>query len=223
MKRLLIFAKAPVIGLVKTRLAESIGDMAALKVYRWCVETTLKRLANLSDEIIIYVDSKHHLDLFKHWVGPQWKLALQQGEDLGERLAQASQEIFDEGCDRIIFIGTDSPWIAEDDIKNAFLKLDSSDIVIGPTDDGGYYLVGLSKPHASIFNNVTWGSSDVFEQTVENAKSQGLIPAVLDRDYDIDRVDDFERLFNDQRLINETAQLEQFRLLQGGKRNPWQS
>ncbi len=198
-RRLLIFLKEPTPGHVKTRLAASIGKEAAGMVYRACVELTLQRLAHLREEGVLCVDPPEALARTRDWLGPDWTLQAQRGSDLGARLASATGRAFADGAQRVVVLGTDSPWVRERDIVAAFAALRRADVVLGPTTDGGYYLIGLSRLVPEIFEGIAWSSPSVAAQTRANAHTLGLRLAMLRPGYDLDQLDDVRRFVQDER------------------------
>jgi rSAM/selenodomain-associated transferase 1 len=193
MRRLLVFLKYPSPGKVKTRLAAALGDQAASDVYRVCAEVTLERLRRFQPEAALYVDPPEALERVRRWVGPGWSLAPQQGRTLGERLARATGEAFAEGARPVVVIGTDSPWLGESEIEQAFEALRHADVVIGPAQDGGYYLIGLARPTPALFEGVAWSTPQVCATTLAQARLLGLAVHLLGTGYDVDRLEDLER------------------------------
>jgi rSAM/selenodomain-associated transferase 1 len=198
-QRLLIFLKTPTSGTVKTRLARAVGPEAAGALYRACVELTLERLARFQREAVLCVDPPQALAQARDWLGPAWRYQPQQGADLGERLAEATAKAFAEGATRVVVIGTDAPWLDADDIASAFRALERAEVVLGPTDDGGYYLIGLSQPAQALFEGVSWSSSSVFEQTRATASALGLRVETLPPGYDLDHLSDVQRFLAEER------------------------
>ena len=145
MRRLLIFLKCPTPGEVKTRLAASISDEAAAGLYRACAELTLRRLDAFRRDATLCIDPPDALADVEQWLGHGWAVRPQQGVTLGDRLAEATSGAILDGAKHVVVIGTDSPWIDAPAIDAAFAALEQSDVVLGPTEDGGYYLVGLSR------------------------------------------------------------------------------
>ena len=178
---------------MKTRLASSVGDQAASELYRACIALTLERLEALRDDATLYVDPPEALEATRAWLGEAWTIRPQQGTTLGDRLQHANDEIFGNGARYVVTIGTDSPWLSAEDIEEAFNALRISDVVLGPTEDGGYYLIGLSHPAPALFEGIAWSTSEVYEQTVAKARTLGLQVHPLRRGYDIDQLEDVER------------------------------
>ncbi len=199
MRQLLIFVKEPIPGLVKTRLAKAVGPDAAAGLYRACTELTLARLASFQTESAVCVDPPDAVDRVSKWLGPDRTYQPQQGSDLGERLAHATSLAFSRGVQRVVVIGTDSPWLMTDDVATAFETLQRTDVVIGPTDDGGYYLLGLSRASAALFYGVSWGTPSVMRQTLSNARVLRLRVELLRHGYDVDHLKDVERFIEESR------------------------
>ncbi len=193
MRRLLIFVKEPVPGQVKTRLAAEIGAEAACQVYRRCVERTLERLSVLRNEIVLCIEPTDATDRIRTWLGSEWPTLPQWGATLGERLTDAASRTFEEGVQRIAIIGTDSPWINDVLVEEAFSAMERADLVLGPAADGGYYLVGLAKPAPRLFRGISWSTSLVLDQTLTNARTLGRTVSLLPEGYDIDRLTDLQR------------------------------
>ena len=199
MRRLLIFVKHPVPGRVKTRLASSIGAPAACEVSRLCAELTLARLGGFRPEAVLCVDPPSALGAVAAWVGPEWRLAPQIGEHLGARLAHATTDAFRQGASQVVVIGTDSPWLRPAEVERAFALLDCADLVLGPAEDGGYYLVGLSAPAPAVFEGVAWGSPQVCAETQANAGRLALRVSLLPPGYDLDHLADVHRFIDAER------------------------
>ncbi len=199
MRQLLIFLKYPTPGLVKTRLAISLGAEAAAEIARVCTELTLSRLQTFQCDATLYVDPPQQHAQLREWLGPTWRMQPQAGVTLGDRLRDATDRAFAQGAKRVVVIGTDSPWLQPVDIEKAWAALSSTDVVIGPAADGGYYLIGLSQPAPCIFSDVAWSSSAVYVQTQQNTQALRLTLKVLPLGYDIDRMEDVMRFIEDER------------------------
>lgn len=195
---MIIFLKYPTPGRVKTRLAQSIGDEAAAAIYRASVELTLSRLDLFRPNTVVCVDPPADIDKTKQWLENAWHLRAQEGANLGQRLQAATRQAFSEGAKRVIVIGTDSPWLFPGDIMRAFEHLESADVALGPTEDGGYYLIGLSKEAPGLFEQINWSSSAVFKETVSRAGALKLKTSRLQLGYDLDYPADVERFVNEE-------------------------
>jgi len=199
---LILFAKYPEPGRVKTRLAKSIGDIQAASYYKEFLKRIAEKLEGLRDkhEILVYYTPPNKKSGIKKVIGSSFKFFPQTGSDLGERMQNAFMESFRSGFERVIIIGGDSPTLPPEYIERAFEYLrEGTTVVIGPSRDGGYYLVGMKKglnilsPH-SIFSNISWGTSDVLPTTLDRLKSANPSYRLLPEWYDIDTVEDLKLL-----------------------------
>lgn len=188
--RLAVFLRAPRPGTVKTRIAADLGPGQALDIYRDLLARVLAALpARLPVEL------RHTPDD----AGPEleplrrdgWTLAPQGPGDLGERLARAAGEAFAAGVRRWVVVGTDTPEVTAADLAWAFANLASHDVVMGPATDGGYWLLGLSRPAPSLFTGIPWGGDGVAEATTRAAEAAGLRLARLRTLDDIDTASDW--------------------------------
>ena len=162
---LLVFCKNPSLGKVKTRLAKTIGDEKALKIYHALLAKTVTVLEELNVDIhLYYSDFIEQDDLFSTVATQKRK---QIGEQLGERMANAFQESF-MTYDKIVIIGTDLWTLEPQDICEAFQKLENQAVVIGPSKDGGYYLLGLNQFFPEIFKQKEWGTDKVLSSTIKD-------------------------------------------------------
>ena len=195
---ILVFMKSPEKGCVKTRLAASIGEMAALQLYKCFVEDTLSMISQSGYEFNICYYPKHAERGMAEWLGYNHIFWPQEGKDLGERMANAFIRAFAKGCDKALLMGTDIPDLPVSVIDKAFDRLKNKDAVIGPALDGGYYLIGfnsdsfISKP----FENIKWSTKTVFENTVKILETEKAGVHILPQWRDIDRYDDLMALMN---------------------------
>ncbi|MEM7108360.1 MAG: TIGR04282 family arsenosugar biosynthesis glycosyltransferase [Bacteroidota bacterium] len=186
---LIVFCKNPIVGKVKTRLAQGIGPEKALNVYVKLLEHTLK-VASLTrkDYAVYYADYVNNDDL---WNGAVYK-ELQNGLDIGERMNNAIADGLSRGYDSVVLIGTDIYDLSAEIVNDGFAKLFDNEIVIGPAKDGGYYLIGMKKPYSKLFQLKVWSSSHVFEHTLQKVKFLGLTCGLLEKLNDIDCYDDLK-------------------------------
>lgn len=183
---LMIFAKNPVKGRVKTRLAKEIGDNAALDIYNFLLNHTYKVTKNLQvDKVVYYAENFPQQDIFDSEI---FTRELQCGQDLGEKMENAFRDAFANTYKRVIIIGTDLLDISQRDIENAFLQLKKKDVVIGPAKDGGYYLLGMKSLNSKVFKNKAWSTASVLTNTLKDFKKKNVI--LLETLNDIDVVSD---------------------------------
>ncbi|MBA4147657.1 MAG: TIGR04282 family arsenosugar biosynthesis glycosyltransferase [Verrucomicrobia bacterium] len=183
--KLFIFLKAPRPGQVKTRLAASIGAEAAQRAYKTMVEHLLANLRGLTAVQLRFSpeDAEHEL---RAWLGRGFEYRWQGNGNLGERLQKAFQEGFEEGNERVTIIGSDCPYITSEDIEAAFESLKTNDVVLGPANDGGYWLIGLREVQACLFQDIPWSTEAVLETTLKRIVDARLSHQCLRSLSDID-------------------------------------
>ena len=185
---LLIFTRNPELGKCKTRLAATIGDAAALEVYRFLLQHTVTITKNLEvTKKVYYSEAIWENDI---WPNHLFKKALQNGSDLGERMADAFRHGFEAGFERIIIIGSDMYDLSARDLEKAFDHLNTADFVLGPANDGGYYLLGMKAFLPSLFQQKSWGKSNVLSDTLADLKNEKV--ALLHSRNDIDVYEDIK-------------------------------
>jgi uncharacterized protein len=187
-----IFVKAPVAGLVKTRLAAEIGPDRAVELYRRLGRRVVQAVARGEHEIVVWSAPPRDAALVRAWLDGLGvsRFLLQAGGDLGKRLRAAFAKHFHEGVRRVVIIGSDCPGIDVGLTKEAFAALRRHDVVLGPAWDGGYYLIGMKQLHESLFQSITWSSSAVAQETAARAEAAGLSCHLLPMLRDVDTVAD---------------------------------
>jgi rSAM/selenodomain-associated transferase 1 len=197
-KGLIIFAREPVPGKVKTRLGRDIGYTAAANLYSAMLDDVLESAAGLEgvrpllfwacdDASIPSCPALTPMESFE-----------QCGATLGQRMADAFEQAFGSGCTVCCIIGTDSPDLPTEYIRQAFdlLCRDEAEVVFGPARDGGYYLLGLRQSWPGLFEDIAWGTPEVLAISVARARGLGLRTSLLPLWYDIDTLDDLSRLLD---------------------------
>ncbi|TYP93973.1 hypothetical protein LX73_1690 [Fodinibius salinus] len=185
---LLIFIKNPEPGTVKTRLARTIGDGPALKVYQKLLTMTREVAEKMPCRRQIWYSK--YIDENDRWDSKQFEKKVQQGVNLGERMQYAFRKGFKSGADRIVIIGSDCADLQKHHLDNAFRKLQEYDVVIGPSQDGGYYLLGMRDYYPILFKDKEWSTGSVYQDTVEQAKKKKISLAALAELNDIDTESD---------------------------------
>ena len=193
--QLIIFAKNPVLGETKTRLAKTIGHQNALKVYLHLLEHTAKVCLDVNvDRHIYYSSFIENDDIFDD---RSFVKNVQIGDDLGERMYNAFKDLFGQWAEKVVIVGTDCKELQPDIIVEAYKKLNECDVVIGPANDGGYYLLGMNTLYKELFFNKVWSSENVLLDTILDLKKLNvkyeLLPVLNDIDYKED-LGDLERL-----------------------------
>jgi len=188
-KALIIFTRNPELGKVKTRLATTIGDAAALEVYHKLLEHTVDITQTLKvDKFIFYSEQIQEND---HWDTTIYYKELQKGTNLGERMHHAFELLFKKGYRQIIIVGSDIFELTTKNIQEAFTGLDTANFVVGPALDGGYYLLGMNTLNKSLFEHKKWGTSTVLKATLKNLAHEKV--ALLATKNDIDTYDDLKK------------------------------
>lgn len=188
-KHLIIFVKNPIPGTVKTRIARSVGNEKAVQVYRHLIHYTQQLTRFLTVHRVIY---------YGDFVNPNdgwnnYEKRLQHGKDLGERMLAAFDEQFRAGAERVVIIGSDCLMLTERHIQQAYDALTTTDVVIGPATDGGYYLLGMNRLHPFLFENMPWSQPELRQRTEEALVQHGLRFERLEELTDIDEWDDYEK------------------------------
>ncbi len=198
--RLLIFAKAPIVGQVKTRLIPAIGATAACDFYRQCLHTTVARMvhARIAPVTVCATDIRHPdiQVLTQHYT---LRLCQQRGKDLGERMAQALAANLGGNVQSAILIGTDTPGLTPGDVAAGFRQLKhGTDVVMTPTEDGGYALIGMRQIHPALFQAIPWSTAQVAELTRRGCRTQKLSLYELPIRWDIDCAADLARYYREK-------------------------
>ncbi len=183
-RAIIVFLKNPVQGVVKTRLASSIGSADALKIYELLLEHTRMEVSQVAaSRYLFYADKVGFGD---SWPSREYSKRIQRGNDLGTRMKNAFEDVFAEGAKEVIILGSDCPEITCDYINTAFTVLENprTEIVFGPATDGGYVLCGLKQPAPEIFLDMQWSHSRVLHDSIikAGAKKVELMPPLRDVD-----------------------------------------
>jgi len=187
---LMVFTRNPVLGKCKTRLAAAIGDKAALAIYNHLLEHTFSITKNVTaHKQVYYSDEIWENDI---WDSGIFEKRLQQGNDLGDRMANAFRHGFEQGYKNIIVIGSDMYDLDTPDLQNAFSTLQNHNFVIGPAVDGGYYLLGMNSFKDSLFQNKKWGKETVLADSLKDLEGEDL--HLFEARNDIDQLEDIEHI-----------------------------
>lgn len=194
--RILFFVKHPASGRVKTRLAEHIGRDIAIELYKSFVADTLRTLHTMGVNFKIVFYPPDAENQFQKWLGEGYSYSPQIGKNLGQRMKNAFLQAFSDGSESAIIIGSDSPDLPNEYLKLGFKALETNDVVVGPSSDGGYYLIGFVKEAflPDVFEGITWSSSDVFEQTLNILKKHNQRVYLLPQWHDVDTLTDLKSL-----------------------------
>lgn len=185
---LIVFVKNVEAGRVKTRLASTLGHPKALSIYEGLLRYTIAHTQRVECAKAVYYGSR--IERADQWADAGFEQNVQANGDLGHRMAQALQEGFDRGYQRIILIGSDCPQLTSQILEDGFAYLNAKDAVIGPAEDGGYYLIGLSRMTRHIFDHKEWSTNTVAEEAIDGLQEIGFscqqLPTLSDMDYEED-------------------------------------
>lgn len=185
---LIVFTRNPELGKVKTRLAKTIGNATALKIYIFLLERTRDISVKVSADKAVYYSVKvRENDI---WDANIFQKHQQVGEDLGIRMLHAFKNGFKAGYEKVMIIGSDLYDLTAETIENAFMALENNEVVIGPAEDGGYYLLGMNSLEEKVFKNKDWGTETVRKDTLEDLKDKKVF--LLGELNDVDVFEDIE-------------------------------
>lgn len=185
---LIIFVKNPLLGKVKTRIAQSVGDETALKIYQELLAQTKSVTRPWTGHKYVFYDQ--YVDHNDMWPESEYFKRVQAPGDLGNKMYNAFEELFHQ-YDKLVIIGSDCYQLTTPILVKAFSELDHKDVVIGPSLDGGYYLLGLSELHKEIFEQIPWSTERVFQLTVDRINQLDLSHTTLPLLRDVDHYEDW--------------------------------
>lgn len=190
--RILVMAKAPVPGSVKTRLRLPPEEAARLQEAMIC--DAVEKAASVAP-VTVAASPAAELDSVRKLIPADAPLLAQPEGDLGHRMLAGASELFDRGGAPVLVIGTDAPTLPASYLRDALVSLETeSDAALTPSEDGGYVMIGLRKPYATLFEGISWSTPQVYGQTVETARRAGFRVYETGLWYDVDVPEDLERL-----------------------------
>ena len=203
MKRgLAILTKVPIAGQVKTRLAPALDSEGAADLYRCFLLDTLELAMHMDGvEASIFYEPPEASQLLRDMVGESIELVPQSGGDLGSRMNNGFRDLFARGCESAVIIGADLPTLPLSHLTAAFSVLDRKPAVLGPSLDGGFFLIGLRNLQPELFEGIAWSTRQVLGQTVDRINRLGLALECLEPWYDVDTVEDLDFLISHLRLL----------------------
>jgi hypothetical protein len=197
-RTLVVFVKWPEAGGVKTRLAVDLGPELAAAVYRRLAEVEIAATrpgAGDYERLVFFAPAEARAQVAA-WL-PGEALVEQQGVDLGARMSGAFEHAFAAGADQVAIVGTDVPWVDRAAVLRAFDCLDDADVAIGPSDDGGYYLLALKRPHPGLFAEVPWSTPGVLQATLDRVRALALRSVLLGPLPDVDTLADLRQAWDE--------------------------
>jgi rSAM/selenodomain-associated transferase 1 len=197
-------AKAARAGHVKTRLVPSLPAEVVVELYQCMIEDTVDLARSVSTDAISIVCPASDITDFSRWL-PAIEIVGQNGDGLAAGLVSAFRVFIDRGYQRVVAIDGDSPQLPPETVDKAFRLLDEADVVVGPTIDGGYYLVGASTVQAKLFDTRRMGTGSALDSLMAKAKDLGLRVALTEALYDVDEAKDLGRLARELHLFPDRA------------------
>ncbi|MYC27295.1 MAG: glycosyltransferase [Nitrospira sp. SB0662_bin_26] len=196
---IIIFAKAPVPGTVKTRMCPPLIPDEAASLHGSLVMDAVERTRSLRGFDVFLACTPGMDHPFFQTLAARYRIRLcdQVGEDLGQRMDHALTAAFNRGYAHAVLVGTDIPNLAARHYERATALLQTTDVVLGPTEDGGYYLVGAKHPVPALFANIPWSTGEVLAQSRARADRAGLVVGLLDPERDLDTFDDIRAFLHD--------------------------
>jgi rSAM/selenodomain-associated transferase 1 len=200
---LIIFAKTPLPNFSKTRLIDPFTPEQAAEFYSCSLEDVSDTMQESSDfDLWLGIaPEKFKEELFPLKIRSE-NYFFQEGEDLGIRMLNAFKVLFEKGYKKTAIIGSDFPHISVKTIEQTFDFLNYFDCVLGPTVDGGYYLIGLNKLNESIFKDINWSTEKVYQQTLDKGKVNNISITNLDKQYDVDTISEIRKLYFDLKKMD---------------------
>ena len=194
-ERLILFTRYPEPGKTKTRLIPVLGSHGAADLQKQMTEHVLARTDDFVSDRRVDMEVRYeggNRGLMEEWLGSHLSYRSQGRGDIGARMAQAFSQSFTQGKTRVVIVGSDCPGINEVTVTTAFDLLGQFDLVLGPANDGGYYLIGLRREESKLFEGIPWGKAEVGAKTIEIANQLGLSWVTVDPLDDVDRAEDIE-------------------------------
>lgn len=201
-RALIVIGKAPLPGRTKTRLIPPFSPEDAATLYQAFLLDTLTLASSLEWDQTSLIHPVGHGRALRGLVPDRVRLVEQEGTGLGDALGSAFKSEFARGCDSAILIGSDNPTLSAEPVAAAQRALDDgADLAIGPSVDGGYYLIGMRQPRPGVFEDIEWSTPRVYQQTLERARNLGLRVDTVSAWYDVDEPSDLERLRQDLHVL----------------------
>lgn len=199
---LMAFVRNPQLGTVKTRLAATVGDKVALEIYIELMRHTAEVTHKVSADKKVFYSEK--IEKYDVWTEMNFSKALQTKGTLGQRMENAFKTAFEKGYKKVIIVGSDLYSLKTSHIEKALNQLDKKEVVIGPSQDGGYYLLGLKKNLPALFRNKSWGTSTVLKETLNDLKFKSIF--LMEPLNDIDNFEDLKKETNLLKKLNIDAE-----------------
>ena len=200
----ILFARDPILGQVKTRLSSSFNDETILRLYTCFVEDSLEKIRQVDNaDCFVGISPSNISGFFNGIEDSDTRLFIQQGKDLGDKMRQAFVDRFSDGYKKVVIIGSDSPSLPVSYINKALNS--DKDLILGPSTDGGYYLIAMTGKVSEVFDGIAWGTEQVLNETLNRVKKAGVSLELLPVWYDVDFPEDLKFLKTHLELITQSG------------------
>jgi len=189
-RAIIIFVRTPELGKVKTRIAATVGAKRALEIYQSLLTHTQLVCEEIDSERYVFYAGE--IDYEDQWSKNSFEKFLQKNGDLGDRMEDAFETVLRKTTPALI-IGSDCAELTSEDIERAFIELEDNDVVIGPAEDGGYYLLGMNDLQLFLFRDMPWSEETLLQETIFKIQDRGLRYSLLNTKSDVDFIEDWER------------------------------
>jgi rSAM/selenodomain-associated transferase 1 len=200
----ILFARDPILGQVKTRLSSSFDDETILRLYTCFVEDSLEKIRQVDNaDCFVGISPSNLSGFFNGIEDSDTRSFIQQGKDLGDKMRQAFVDRFSDGYKKVVIIGSDSPSLPVSYINQALNS--DKDLMLGPSTDGGYYLIAMTGKVSEVFDGIAWGTEQVLDETLNRVKKAGVSLELLPVWYDVDFPEDLKFLKTHLELITQSG------------------
>ena len=203
-KAVILFARDLILGQVKTRMSSSFNDETILRLYTCFVEDSLEKIRQVDNaDCFVGISPSNISGFFNGIEDSDTRLFIQQGKDLGDKMRQAFVDRFSDGYKKVVIIGSDSPSLPVSYINQALNS--DKDLMLGPSTDGGYYLIAMTGKVSEVFDGIAWGTEQVLDETLNRVKKAGVSLELLPVWYDVDFPEDLKFLKTHLELITQSG------------------
>ena len=203
-KAVILFARDLILGQVKTRLSSLFDDETILRLYTCFVEDSLEKIRQVDNaDCFVGISPSNLSGFFNGIEDSDTRLFIQQGKDLGDKMRQAFVDRFSDGYKKVVIIGSDSPSLPVSYINQALNS--DKDLMLGPSTDGGYYLIAMTGKVSEVFDDIAWGTEQVLDETLNRVKKAGVSLELLPVWYDVDFPEDLKFLKTHLELITQSG------------------
>mgnify|MGYP003989712999 CR=1 FL=1 len=203
-KAVILFARDLILGQVKTRLSSLFDDETILRLYTCFVEDSLEKIRQVDNaDCFVGISPSNISGFFNGIEDSDTRLFIQQGKDLGDKMRQAFVDRFSDGYKKVVIIGSDSPSLPVSYINQALNS--DKDLMLGPSTDGGYYLIAMTGKVSEVFDGIAWGTEQVLDETLNRVKKAGVSLELLPVWYDVDFPEDLKFLKTHLELITQSG------------------